>query len=54
MKPLFYFSPLRRAILVTLLGTAGASSAATLIEKDTLIDGRSPVMKTIRFKMARR
>ncbi|MCU2394326.1 hypothetical protein N8R14_03255 [Enterobacter ludwigii] len=42
MKPLFYFSPLRRAILVTLLGTAGASSAATLIEKDTLIDGRSP------------
>lgn len=42
MKPLFYFSPLRRAILFTLLGAAGASSAATLIEKDTLIDGRSP------------
>ncbi|MEI9537318.1 autotransporter outer membrane beta-barrel domain-containing protein [Enterobacter cancerogenus] len=42
MKPLFQYSYLRRAILVALLGTAGATSAATLIEKDTLIDGRSP------------
>lgn len=42
MKPLYHYSYLRRAILVALLGTAGATSAATLIEKDTLIDGRSP------------
>ncbi|MRI48565.1 hypothetical protein FDP61_04235 [Enterobacter ludwigii] len=42
MKPLYHYSYLRRAILVALLGTAGATSAATLIDKDTLIDGRSP------------
>lgn len=43
MKPLYQYSFLRQAILVALLGTTGATSAATLIEKDTLIDGNAPV-----------
>ncbi|KLP57639.1 hypothetical protein ABR39_05275 [Enterobacter genomosp. O] len=42
MKPLYPYSYLRQAILVALLGTACATSAATLIDKDTLIDGSSP------------
>lgn len=54
MKSLYQYSYLRRAILVALLGTSGVSSAATLIDKDTLIDSNSPSMKTIRSKMARR
>lgn len=33
MKPLYQYSFLRQAILVALLGTTGATSAATLIEK---------------------
>lgn len=43
MKPLYQYSFLRQAILVALLGATGATSAATLIEKDTLIDGNAPV-----------
>ncbi|EPO4111085.1 TPA: autotransporter outer membrane beta-barrel domain-containing protein [Enterobacter cloacae] len=43
MKSLYQYSYLRRAILVALLGTSGATYAATLIDKDTLIDSNSPV-----------
>ncbi|EPT0357218.1 autotransporter outer membrane beta-barrel domain-containing protein [Enterobacter cloacae] len=43
MKSLYPYSYLRRAILVALLGTTGTTTAATLIDKDTLIDGNSPV-----------
>lgn len=43
MKPLFYFSPLRRAILVTLLGSTGNLQANTIIEKDAFIDESAPV-----------
>lgn len=42
MKSLYHYSYLRRAILVALLATTGTTTAATLIDKDTLIDGNSP------------
>lgn len=43
MKPLYHYSFLRKAMLVALFGTTGATFAATLIDKDTLIDGNAPV-----------
>lgn len=50
MKPLYQYSYLRQAILVALLGTTGVTSAATLIDKDTLIDGNSPVNEDYQVK----
>ncbi|MDU2376614.1 MAG: autotransporter outer membrane beta-barrel domain-containing protein [Enterobacter cloacae] len=43
MKPLYQYTPLRRAILIALLGSASSVSADTLVDKDTLINDKSPV-----------
>lgn len=50
MKPLYQYSYLRQAILVALLGTAGATSADTLVDKDTLIDDKSPINESYRVE----
>ncbi|EQC2550429.1 autotransporter outer membrane beta-barrel domain-containing protein [Enterobacter sichuanensis] len=50
MKPLYQYSPLRRAILVALLGSASSVSADTLIDKDTLIDEKSPINESYRVE----
>lgn len=50
MKPLYPYSYLRQAILVALLGTAGATSADTLVDKDTLINDKSPINENYRVE----
>lgn len=50
MNSYYQYSYLRRAILVALLGTAGATSADTLVDKDTLIDDKSPINENYRVE----
>lgn len=50
MNSYYQYSYLRRAILFALLGTAGATSADTLVDKDTLIDDKSPIKENYRVE----